>query len=79
MPRGRQNWELVGFLRNANLNLPIDEFKAVFYAMQTDFWADERALRAIMETFAKRIKNANTYFNNQTRCAMMGNNLGEMK
>jgi hypothetical protein len=48
--------------------------------MQTDFWTDERALQAIMVNFAKRIiKTANTYFNNQSRCAMMGNNLGEMK
>lgn len=51
----------------------------VFYAMQTDFWEDERTLQAIMVTFAKQIKNANTYLNNQSRCAMMGNNLGEMK
>jgi hypothetical protein len=59
--------------------LLIDKIKAVFYAVQTDFWAGERALQSIMVTFAKRIKTANTYFNNQSRCAMMGNNLGEMK
>ena len=59
--------------------LLIDENKTVFYAMQTDFWEDERTLQANMVTFAKQIKNANTYFNNQSRCAMMGNNLGEMK
>ena len=62
MHRGRQNWELVGFLRNADLILPIDENVVVFYAMQTDFWADVRALQAIMVTFAKRIKKREHLF-----------------
>jgi hypothetical protein len=51
----KQIWESAGFLRNANSILLIDENKTVFYAMQTDFWADERALRANMVTFAMRI------------------------
>jgi hypothetical protein len=37
--------------------LSIDEKWVVFYALQTDFWADERTLRAIMVTFAKQQKS----------------------
>jgi len=62
MRLGEQIWESAGFLRNANLILPIDENRVVFYAMQTDFWADVRALQAIMVTFAKRIKNREHLF-----------------